>query len=389
MNQKINTQAHQYWKQGLKSKAIECVVQALNEHAAPKPKELLLQFSYYLFLVGDYVSACQVLQDASNAYPEDNDIASNLVVNLSRAKFYTKAIEAGVRVLERDNTQYIVWDALAKCYAKTQQFDLAVTAGNQSLNIKDQLFSFDTGDWCLPSRNIMQFTTGKQRVIAFSLWGSEKRYINGAVRNLMVHKEVYPDWQIWIYHDSSVPQDTLNVLHDLGANLLPQTDKQSQKQKLCWRFKVANHADVGYFLVRDIDSVFSHREKITVEQWLHSGKWFHTIHDWWTHTDLILAGLWGGVANVLPNVWNMAENYSSNALTTPNIDQWFLRDKVWSYVKQSCFMHDRYYRQGVAEPILGSTANANEHIGSCEYSQMPIKQEKLVVDFLVSRQTSD
>jgi len=100
---------------------------------------------------------------------------------------------------------------------------------------------------------------------------------------------------------------------------------------------------------------------------------------------LILAGLWGGIANVLPNVWEMVEAYKPDALTTPNIDQWFLRDCVWSYLKQSCLMHDRLYRKNTnpsSLPIPGPKPTGNQHIGSCEFSQMPEQQRKLIAPYL-------
>jgi hypothetical protein len=52
--------------------------------------------------------------------------------------------------------------------------------------------------------------------------------------------------------------------------------------------------------VRDADSVLNLRERLAVDDWLASGRWFHIMRDWWSHTDLVLAGMWGGVAGVLP-----------------------------------------------------------------------------------------
>ena len=113
-----------------------------------------------------------------------------------------------------------------------------------------------------------------------------------------------------------------------------------------------------------------------------AGKWFHTIHDWWSHTDLVLAGLWGGVAGVLPNVWSSVLKYDPPALSTPNIDQWFLRDQIWPLLKQSCFMHDRFYRVGIAKPVPGPQPSANQHIGSCEFRQAPQLQRQRVGPWL-------
>jgi len=359
---KWHSKAHQLWNHGLRADAIACLLKDLNAYKDRKPKPLMMQFSYYLFLLADYPAAVRVLEDASTMYPKDDEIAANLVVTLSRAGEYQKSISASAAALDLNPENFIVFDALASCFSRTNKYDKAVEAGNRSLILKDSLPKEIDALWQLPSSSADKFTENKKRVISFSLWGNDEAYINGAVRNLLLADDIYRGWEIWVYHDSTVNDNTLGLLSSLGAKLVSQADGQSEQHKLCWRFQVADHQEVGYFLVRDIDSVFSVRERLAVEEWLESGLWFHTINDWWTHTDLVLSGMWGGVAGVLPNVWNAATRYSSLALATPNSDQWFLRDVVWPYIKQSCCIHDRFYRRELARPIPGPTPIGNQHI---------------------------
>ncbi len=381
---KWNNKAHKLWNSGRRTDAIACLLKDLNTYQTPKPKALMMQFSYYLFLLADYGAACQVLEDASRMYPNDEEVMANLVVALSRAREYNKAIVASERALTLNRENFVIYDALASCFAKVGEFDKARVAGDQALSLKDSLPNEFDSQWTLPTESIASLTEGKKRVISFSLWGNQEAYINGAVRNLLLANEFYPDWEIWIYHDSSVRGDTLGLLSQLGAKLVSQSDGQSEQLKLCWRFQVADHPDIGYFLVRDIDSVFNLRERLAVQEWLDSEAWFHTINDWWTHTDLILAGTWGGVAGVLPTVWSAAASYSPPALKTPNVDQWFLRDRIWPYIKQSCCIHDRCYRQELARPIPGPAPIGNQHIGSCEFVQNPERQRKLIQPWLNS-----
>ncbi len=374
--------AHTLWNHGLKSEAIDCLLKDLNAHQRPKPKALMMQFSYYLFLLADYQSSAKVLEEACQFYPDDDEIAANWVAMLSRTGDHNKAVSAGERALVLNPNNVVVLDALANCYSKLGEAEKAIETGNKSLFLKDALPKEYDDQWEPPRALINATTKDKKRVIAFSLWGNQEAYINGAIRNLLLANDLYAGWEIWIYHDTSVDQNKLALLADLGAKLIKQTDGQSEKNKLCWRFQVANHTEVGYFLVRDIDSVFSVRERLAVQEWLDSGLWFHTINDWWTHTDLVLGGLWGGVAGVLPNVWQSVLDYSPKALATPNIDQWFLRDRVWPYIKQSCCIHDRFYRPQFARPIPGPAPVGNQHIGCCEFAQQPEKQRKLVQPWL-------
>lgn len=40
---------------------------------------------------------------------------------------------------------------------------------------------------------------GVLKVISVSLYGSGEKYVTGAVRNSEIVKDVFPDWQMWIY----------------------------------------------------------------------------------------------------------------------------------------------------------------------------------------------
>src|SRR5262249_55665739 len=64
---------------------------------------------------------------------------------------------------------------------------------------------------CLATRPRDGATPGK-RVIAFSLWGREPRYLVGAVRNAELAARVYPGWTCRFYVGRSVPSATVRRL---------------------------------------------------------------------------------------------------------------------------------------------------------------------------------
>jgi hypothetical protein len=109
--------------------------------------------------------------------------------------------------------------------------------------------------------------------------------------------------------------------------------------------------------------VVNERERRAVDEWIASGYWFHAMRDWWTHTDLLLAGMWGGVAGVLPPLATMLSRYSPGVMETPNVDQWFLRDEVWRYVRQSCLVHDRCFRSPGSRPWPDPDPAGSIHVG--------------------------
>lgn len=360
---------HALWHKGRRHEAVQAVFAAINASGAKKTKGLMMQAGFYLFLLNDYAAAAQILQHGLELFPKDKDLWRNLVVALSRLGQYEAARQQGEPYVALYPDDAAMWDTLTVVYYRLGLHEQAIMAGTQALALKDTAASACPAAWSLPSGPPRDFCANKQRVISFSLWGEQPRYLYGALRNALLAADIYPGWTLWFYVDSSVPLAFRDLLISLGAKLIMRPATDDIKTKLCWRFAVANAPDVGYFLVRDADSVISIRERKAVDEWLHSGRWFHVIRDWWTHTDLMLAGLWGGVAGVLPALAPMLAQYQANAVETPNIDQWFLRDNIWPYVSTSVLVHDRVFNHGAVQRLPEATPIDDFHVGCCEYSQ--------------------
>ena len=204
-------------------------------------------------------------------------------------------------------------------------------------------------------------------MIAFSIWGSNPRYLRGALRNALLIPDLYPGWQARFHLDTTVPLEFKELLQSLGAEVRLMHAGQTMRQKLCWRFQVANDPAVGRFLVRDCDSVVNQREVAAVQQWLASERWFHVMRDWWSHTDPILAGLWGGVAGVLPDLTALLSTYRPPAKETANVDQWFLRDLLWGSIRPLALVHDRCFRNEGSVPWPDPDPVGNRHVGQNEF----------------------
>ena len=294
--------------------------------------------------MGDFVSSCTVLEPVSQS-SQNPEIFLNLAVSYSKVQRYEDAVCAALRCLERRPDDVVAYDVLSAGYFQLKQFSQAREAGTQALCLKDARVTLTQPQWALPEGSAKAWATevGKRNVIAFSLWGAHPRYLRGALRNLLLAPDMYPSWILRFYVDETVPRVMLDLIRTLGGEVIEHTPNAPIRERLCWRFNVANDPSVGYFLVRDVDSVFSVREVNAVHEWQSSEQWFHVIRDWWSHTDLMLAGLWGGVAGVLPNLNHLLSQYQPNTMETPNVDQWFLRDCVWTYVRHSVLTHDRCF----------------------------------------------
>jgi len=103
------------------------------------------------------------------------------------------------------------------------------------------------------------------------------------------------------------------------------------------------------------------------------------MRDWWTHTDPVLAGMWGGTAGALP--WPMCamiDGFHANKVMTANWDQWFLGARVWPLIRDSVLVHDRLFASHAARPFPGETPAGNRHVGQNEYAVRAAEQAQFL-----------
>jgi len=181
----------------------------------------------------------------------------------------------------------------------------------------------------------------EENIIAFSLFGANPRYCETSVINVDLAKEIYPLWTCRFYVDETVPHDVIQRLQDKGAQVVYVNEEQKQFSGLFWRFLVMDDPMVKRFLIRDADSLVSYREQAAVNEWLNSQKWFHTMHDYYSHTELILAGMWGGCHGVFNGLRGMIQTFlnTGNYLNSRVADQHFLRFSIYPTLAQSVLMH--------------------------------------------------
>ncbi|AYO55842.1 tetratricopeptide repeat protein [Acinetobacter wuhouensis] len=182
----------------------------------------------------------------------------------------------------------------------------------------------------------------KENIIAFSLFGNLARYCETSIINVDLVKEIYPEWTCRFYVNDTVTDLVKQRLREKGAEVVEVTQAQNQLSGLFWRFFVMDDPTVKRFLIRDADSLVSYREKAAVDAWLKSDKWFHTMHDSYSHTELILAGMWGGCYGMFENIEQLIRDFivTGRFSNTRVIDQHFLRYAIWSTIKQSVLIHD-------------------------------------------------
>jgi protein O-GlcNAc transferase len=76
------------------------------------------------------------------------------------------------------------------------------------------------------------------KVISFSLWGDNPKYTMGAIKNSLLRNKFYPEWEMRVYHDSSVPSYILEELKGNNVKLV-ERDNQNHSNAM-WRFSPAS-----------------------------------------------------------------------------------------------------------------------------------------------------
>lgn len=136
-----------------------------------------------------------------------------------------------------------------------------------------------------------------------------------------------------------------------------------------WRFLALDDAQAQRILFRDADSVISEREAEAVAQWLASDKHFHALRDNGTHTELLLAGLWGVVGGALPPLAQLARLFFAEPVASRHFaDQHFLRRYVWPYARRSLLQHDSMFGFLDAAGFPGGPMPEDFHVGYAEGS---------------------
>lgn len=96
----------------------------------------------------------------------------------------------------------------------------------------------------------------EKRVIAFSLYGTGKtRYTVGAIENAKLVKTYFPGWVCRYYITGTVDDVVLDELKSLGAEII------KSHSNMFARFLIAEDETVDRYIVRDVDSRMSARDR--------------------------------------------------------------------------------------------------------------------------------
>ena len=368
-----------------------------------------------LYRLGQSLRATQSPAEAARAFarvldlaPSDRDALFMCAVTLRESGANEAATSAYQRLLTHHRDDFTGWSLYGVLLRSLKRYDEAATALRRALALQEDIPTRNSlvisltlagrmaeareeGLRCLrikdetaqqrfaaspfatlaltPRATIFNPRKAARNVIAFSLWGDNPVYVHGAIVNARIAPHIYTGWTTRFYVDDTVPADALDLLRDAGAQVVMMTDPALARIRPMWRFLASDDPDVDFFLCRDADSRLNVQEFLAVQDWLASGRSFHLMRDHLYHMELMLAGMWGGKAGVLPPLrdWMLkAASYFDNRFG----DQAFLMEQVWPLIRNDLCSHDSAYQFHDGRMFPGYSLPRPIHVGG-GVKQMP------------------
>jgi protein O-GlcNAc transferase len=179
------------------------------------------------------------------------------------------------------------------------------------------------------------------KLISFSLWGADPKYVRGAIRNAALAATVYPGWTCRFYCARSVPADAIAALAAFAHVTVVRREEQGDWRAMFWRFEAAAETGAEAILFRDTDSRLNSRERAAVDAWLASDAAAHVMRDHPDHNVPILGGMWGVRGGVLPDIATLIGGSEHGDYW--QVDQEFLAAKVAPRRRPAWIGHDEYF----------------------------------------------
>ena len=321
------------------------------------------------FAVNDFVQAQQVAFEFLRHYPQVAMAWADAAACCVHLEQWDETIRCAKKAIALDPSLLAPYDGLSHAYGAKRDWAQVKVFGSIALEQRNAQFGLKKIKE-IPACVIPPFIPDPQRnVIAFSLFGGLSKYGETAVLNAIEQPRIYPNWSCRFYVDESVPAHILDRLKQHGASVVYVDQAHQRWPGPMWRMLAYDDPNVDRVIFRDADSVISEREAGAVAEWVASDLPFHMMRDSGSHTELILAGLWGCVRGSLPSMEWMIEDFLKVEPSSRHFaDQFFLREYVWAYARDHILQHDSLFDFMGSKPFPEGPHRDDFHAGYAEGS---------------------
>lgn len=262
------------------------------------------------------------------------------------------------------------FDVLSHAAGGMRDWKLVREAGHRALRLRAQsVAQVLPVDLPLAPRGPFDGAADGLDIIAFSLFGGNSKYCETAILNCQDQPSIYPGWRCRFYIDDTVPAQIVQRIIAAGGEVERISAQMQAWPGPMWRFAALDDPRARRVIFRDADSVISQREAGAVAEWIASNKAFHAMRDSGSHTELMLAGLWGAQRGALPAMADMITLFLQKPLTSAHFaDQLFLRDYVWPFARGNILQHDSLFGFDGGRAFPDGPHRDDFHVGYAEGS---------------------
>lgn len=297
------------------------------------------------FAQGDFTQALKFATQAWHATHSPQPLADMALcqMRLGQPQQAYDTYRRAVQHLKTANT----YDGLAEAAGQLGRRDEARDHGTASLRLKLQEAERETpaATHAAPVLKPFDPAARERNAIAFSLFGRDPRYCEMAVLNARAGRALFPEWTCRFYLDDSVPEAVRQRLSGEGASVIDMRHAEGHDLPgTMWRFLALDDRGLDRVQLRDADALLSTRDQAAVRAWCASDRWFHVMRDYPTHSELMLAGLWGACTGMFRDLaGDMRAYLKGRPFSARYADQHFLRHRVWRVAQHSLLMHDAWF----------------------------------------------
>jgi hypothetical protein len=130
------------------------------------------------------------------------------------------------------------------------------------------------------------------KIFSFCIYGSQKKYCLGMIKNIVQITELFPDFEIWIAIGNDVPRDYIEK-YETYKNVRVFRYETTGGRLMSYRFLFIDTPEADVMFVRDADSRFGDRDIYCINDFLMSNYKVFTIRDHPYHGRYIMGGMWG------------------------------------------------------------------------------------------------
>lgn len=184
-----------------------------------------------------------------------------------------------------------------------------------------------------------------KRIIAVSVYGSNPRYFEGALKNAEIAKTLFEGWTYKVYLGSKAPDGFKDNLLSKGNTEVVDMNEFFTATPgmfgpgVFWRFLEMFQNEDQIMICRDSDTRLIERERRCIDEWISSGKKFSIIRDHPSHFEFpIIATMWGMVGRLDNDYREAMRKYERDFRYLS--DQYYLADIIWPLAKTNCMIHE-------------------------------------------------